>query len=215
MVNRGLIVEEFIPGKAYLIEGKSIGQVKKEIKEWLSKNEVEIVKDERNEIQGYKLDFFKIEVGEVWIHLKLSETVTGTLIIYDQRISRNPLSNSIISIIPNYTVSNYLEELRKDIVRYINRRPEFITGFFDKFYTIFSIVSNLPFFLAILIMFIGPKIVGPYWFKIIVTCILVSIIIGYPAKYYLKRKIQTLSNLPEFKVEEFKGKIDINQKEPK
>jgi hypothetical protein len=208
LVNKGLIVDEFIPGKAYLIEGKSIKQVKKEIKEWLSKNEVEIVKDEGNEIQGYKIDLFKMEVGEVWIHLKLSETVAGTLIIYDQRISRNPLSNLLISNIPIFTVSNYLEELRKDIVRCINRRPEFITGFFDRVYTIFSIASFIPFFLAILIMFIGPKIVGLYWFKIIVTCILFSIITTFPTNYYLRRKIQTSSNLPEYKLEEYKGNIE-------
>ncbi|NMC60101.1 MAG: hypothetical protein GYA51_12095 [Candidatus Methanofastidiosa archaeon] len=206
MANKGIIVEEFIPGKAYLIKGKSIKQVKKEIKKWLSKNEVEIVKDEGNEIQGYRLDFFKINSMGIWLHLKLSATISGTLIIYDNRLFRT-------EIIPIHWpfINTYLEELRKDLIRYLQGRPELIVGYFDKLITKVNLISFIPFFLGILIMFIGPKIVGPYWNKIIIIFILLYLILNLLFGHYLLGKLQKLSNLPEYRVEEYTGKIDLDQ----
>lgn len=200
-----MIVDEFIQGKAYLIKGKSIKQVKKEIKKWLDKNEIEIVKDEGNEIQGYKTTF-GINSTWIWLHLKLSVASSGTLIIYDNRLFRT----EILPIFLPFT-NTYFEELRKDLIRYIQGRPELIVGYFDKLTTKVKTISSIPFFLGILIIFIGPQIVGPCSLKIgFAFGLLYAVLTESTQHYYLLRKIQKLSNLPEYKVEGYQGEIRID-----
>ena len=52
------MTSDFRPGKAYLIEGKGIEQVKGEIKDWLAQKEIEIVYEDPSTIEGFKFDFF-------------------------------------------------------------------------------------------------------------------------------------------------------------
>jgi hypothetical protein len=184
---------EFFPGKAYLIEGKGVEQVKDEIKEWLEKNFGQITEYEDESIMAQ--NFFTMI--EACIELKLYPNKSGAIILYSKR-------RYILDIESFWRVDNYLvDELKNDLVRYVQKREELLTPLIRKF----LILRLSPFIIPFATFFLS--ILGHAKFELVYPLGLLSVAMFIIVNYLFKRKIQKLSNLPEYKVKEYKGDVTI------
>jgi len=196
------MTSDFRPGKAYLIEGKKIEQVKSEIKEWFQKYELATIDTKKEIIDIWSATF----TTELWLHLKIIENSKGTLIVYGNRLFKNELRY-------HYPGVQYAEEIRKDLVRYLQGKKELVIGKLDSYRSRLEALSIIP-FISVFFTFLFSnylfhdratiKIVLILAFLFFAAC---SIFVLY-FEIQLNHKIQKLSNLPEYKVEEYKGEIE-------
>jgi len=188
---------EFFPGKAYLIEDKSIEQVRSKIKEWLEKNEIDILYDCDNLIEGYSLhEVFSLEY-DTWIYLKLLQESSGTVVVFHHKIYNKR------SLLPNLE-----EQKRIDLIRFIEGKEELdidISSFIINFYTYPLIVwflSNLLFIYITTKFFYLPEV-----FKAL--CVVFSFMILICYGHYAQKRALSLAKLPNHYVEEYDKRIDF------
>ncbi|HOI77183.1 MAG TPA: hypothetical protein PLI06_06190 [Methanofastidiosum sp.] len=207
------MTSDFKPGKAYLIEGKGVEQVKDEIKEWFKGNKLEIVIDKENEIGADKKNF--MFNYEVWIHLKLMPSNKGTIVVFSDEFNyfySGFFVNGFLNLI-NLGLGFYMQELRKNLIRYLLNKNQIKIDFQRISFNFF------PFSLATFIIFGLLIIYSPmYVFRSILINIidiqvitLIVLILSVLGLYLIHlRKNRKKANLPEYYVEEYKGEIEID-----
>ena len=189
------IKSDYVPEKTYLINGKSVNQVKGEIGEWLCHNKIEIRFEKRNRIETHGLvPGFTDENINVSIYPK----GPNTLIIFK---SGMPIEDKY---------KNLLEQKRLDLVRFLEGKKELKIKYkmlfiFDA--RVFSFI--LSFFIISLLIIITKNIENT---DFIILPVLILTTIGWIPFYkkYSDEEIQKRANLPEYKVEEYKGEIKID-----
>lgn len=182
---------DFIPDKAYLIKGKGIEQVKKEALESLEKLFCNITE--------YEDDSFTadggIQIPQTRIEFKFYPHGKGTIIAFSRKSHFSD------------TVGKYFEDkfivdvLKKDLVRHAQGREKLLWPTINK-YNIFRVLfSFLVLALLFFLVIFGYIQDGQFIFLGVCT----TSIVAFGIYLLLKLKIQKLSNLPEYKVEEYTG----------
>lgn len=200
---------DFKPGKTYLIEGKSLEQVKSEIKEWLVKNDMGILIDKENEIGADKKNF--LFNYEVWIHLKLKPTNKGTVIIFSDEFNNfysGFLVYGFLNLI-NLGLGFYMQEFRKNLIRYLLNKNQIKIDFQQISFNFFPFCLA-TFIVITLCMLYAPEYLFVHFFEVTMI-FFIFLILSILILYFIHlRKIQRQTDLSEFKVEEFKGEIKID-----
>lgn len=173
------MTSDFRPGKAYLIEGKNIGQVKSEIKEWLGKKQIEI-EEKGDFIQLYKsghktpFHFYALTYGYSDENkIRLVPHDKGTLIIFNKNDS-----------------AIFRHGMRKNLIRSILNKKEILDPNDILLFAVMACI--IPFIIRIRTEFNLLYIV-PF---IVITLLL--------ALYFYSRQKSLLTN-PEYYIEEYKG----------
>lgn len=190
---------DFKPGKAYLIKGKGIEQVKSKIKEWFTKHDFEVLEEGKKEIQGHKEDTW-IKV-DVWIYIKLKLMENGTLLIFHNENIK--WYKVMIIIYPD--LRRYADEWQKNLVRFLSKRKELGLDYYTKYCYIMYISGFIIFVPLIFNIFVQlPDIFKTDPIHLILVFVL--LLLRYLTSMYKLRQ----ANLLEYKVEEYKGETKID-----
>lgn len=189
------IKSDYVPEKTYLVNGKSVNQVKDEIREWLYYNKIEIRFEEENRIETYGIvSGFTDENIDVSVYSK----GPNTLIIFKAGMPTEDKYNKLLG------------QKRLDLVRFLEGKKELKIKYkmlfiFDA--RVFSYI--LSFFIISLLIIITRNIENT---DFIILPVLIIITIGWMPFYkkYSDEEIQKKANFPEYKVEEYKGEIEID-----
>ncbi|KYC51862.1 MAG: hypothetical protein AMQ22_01127 [Candidatus Methanofastidiosum methylothiophilum] len=173
------MTSDFKPGKAYLIEGKGIEQVKSEIKEWLGKKQIEI-EEKGDFIQLYKsghktpFHFYALTYGYSDENkIRLVPHDKGTLIIFNKN-----------------DTAIFRHGMRKNLIRSMQNKKEILDPNDILLFAVMACI--IPFIIRIRTEFNLLYIV-PF---IVITLLL--------ALYFYSRQKSLLTN-PEYYIEEYKG----------
>ncbi|NMC59796.1 MAG: hypothetical protein GYA51_10515 [Candidatus Methanofastidiosa archaeon] len=198
------MTSEFRPGKAYYIKGKRPEEVKHGVEEWFKMHDLATIDTNEEIIDVYEFTF----TSELWLRLKIIENSKGTFIVYDNRLFKNELHYHHLGV-------QYSEEIRKDLVRYLQGKKELVLGRFDSYHSRFDALAIIL-FIPIYFTFLFSN----YLFHDITTRKIVIILafiyftvgsfFGLYFENQLDHKIEKLANLPEYKVEEYEGEIRID-----
>ena len=199
------MTSEFKSGKTYLIEGKGIEQVKNEIKEWFNKYEFEILEEGENEIEGHKKNtWIKFDV---WLYIKFKLMKDGTLLVFHNKNIK--CYEVMVVIYPD--LRRYAGEWQKNLVRFLSGRKELGLDYYAKH---INVIMFIPAFIFTLLLYTpfsqlpeNPFIQWPQKYKatLLICFFLFSSILCFILSMYKLKK----ANLPEYKVEEYKGEIDL------
>lgn len=191
------MTSDFKPGKAYLIKGKDIEQVKQGIKKWLAKNDIELINEDEDIIEANKYGFFVYY--EFYFLVKLIINPLGTLVIFSDKKSKNIFySRNFLEPLPSV-----LLEKRKDMIRFLNGKEELDVDMGA--YARISIFTYIPLSLiAILLLFYIDFYIIFLIFAPLSAFLFITIFVLLP------RQITKNKNLSEYKVEEYKGEIKID-----
>ena len=191
------MTSDFKPGKAYLIEGKGIEQVKSEINEWFAKNNIELINEDEDLIEAHDYGFFYYY--EFYFLVKLVENPEGTLVVFSDKTSKNIFySRNFLEPLPSV-----LLEKRKDMIRFLNGKEELNVDMGA--YARLSIFTYIPLSLiAILLLFYIDFYIIFLIFAPLSTILFITIFVLLP------RHITKNKNLPEYIVEEYKDKIEFD-----
>ncbi|NPV50323.1 MAG: hypothetical protein HPY60_03895 [Candidatus Methanofastidiosum sp.] len=206
------MTSDFKPGKAYLIEGKGIEQVKSEIKDWLTEKGIEVKEEDENSLIAYNY-FYSFKISQIWISLKLENHISETVITFDERVYRFQMW---LIVGGQYY---YLDEIRKDMVRYLKGKDEIGINTIGRY----CALSYLP-MLPALIFWGVPFFSGMFsivleesiW-NLFMKLFLIFILIGNLCSMYLefvplRKKLDALANSYEHYIEKYSGeeyKVDI------
>ncbi|NMC60711.1 MAG: hypothetical protein GYA51_15205 [Candidatus Methanofastidiosa archaeon] len=116
---------KFIVGEKYLVHHKRIGELKEEIKEWLSDNKMTIIREEEDRIKAgrSKFGFFYPNIS---INIKFIQKVSSTVIVFDKNLTKR-------YSIANLGFKKVQIELRKNLIRKLSNQEEIkidLTRFF-------------------------------------------------------------------------------------
>ncbi|KYC51863.1 MAG: hypothetical protein AMQ22_01128 [Candidatus Methanofastidiosum methylothiophilum] len=189
---------EFFPGKVYLIEGKSLEQVRSKVLEWLEKNEIDVIYNNDNLIEGYaKYEHSYGLVYDIWIYLKLLPEHDGTIVVFHHKIYKK--SGQLIAL---------REQKRIDLIRYLNGKEELNIDI-NSFYIKIAIYLPIGFFLSWLILvYITREILNlPEIF--IGVCGVISLFTVVYLYYYNHKRKLSPAKLPNHYVKEYDKKIDF------
>jgi hypothetical protein len=204
------MTSDFKPGKAYLIEGKGIEQVKNDIKEWLTEKGIEVKEEDENSLLAYNY-FYSFKISRIWISLKLENHISGTVITFDERVY-----GFWIWVGAEYY---YLDEIKKDMVRYLKGKKEIGINTIGRHYALTHlpmlpalIFWGVPFFSGMFSIMLEENIWNLF-FKLF----LIFILIGNLSSMYLafipiKKRLDNLANSEEHYIEKYAGeeyKVDI------
>ncbi|NMC58395.1 MAG: hypothetical protein GYA51_03270 [Candidatus Methanofastidiosa archaeon] len=192
------MTSEFFPGKAYLIEGKSIEQVRSKVLEWLEKNQIDVIYDNDNLIEGYaKYEHLYGLVYDIWVYLKLLPEQAGTIVVFHNKLYKK--SEQLIKL---------REQKRVDLIRYLKGKEELNIDI-NSFYIKIAIYLPIGFFLSWLILvYITRKILNlPEIF--IGVCGVISLLTVVYLYYYNHKRTIAPAKLPNHYVEEYDKKIDF------
>ncbi len=192
------MTSEFKSGKTYLIEGKGIEQVKNEIKEWFNKYEFEILEEGENEIEGHKKNtWIKFDV---WLYIKFKLMKDGTLLVFHNKNIK--CYEVMVVIYPD--LRRYAGEWQKNLVRFLSGRKELGLEYYAKY---FHIIVFIPSFIVFILLYtpLGQLPDKYNATPIFIFTALSLLILRYLVSIYKLGQV----NLPEYKVEEYTGKIDI------
>ncbi|NMC59966.1 MAG: hypothetical protein GYA51_11405, partial [Candidatus Methanofastidiosa archaeon] len=143
---------DFIPDKAYLIKSKSLEEVKHGVKEWVRDNNLEIVIDKKNEIGADRKNF--LLNYEIWVHAKLVPSNNGTIVIFGQEYNYFYSGFTVYGVINwiNFGLGYYMQELRKNLIRFILNKKQIKIDFHKVQFNIFpfALAASIVFSLAIL-----------------------------------------------------------------
>jgi len=188
---------EFFPGKAYLIEGKSVEQVREKILEWLDKNEIDLMYDHNNLIEGYSIHESLIFSYDTWVYLKLLPDLKGTVVVFHHKV---------------YKKDSRLSELRKqkrlDLIRFIEGKEELNVNVSDYYIKFFIFPPFVWLFSCLLFNYIVVKILNLPIFFLWAYLVLSFVLIGY-SFYYNQKRGSSLAKLPKHYVEEYDKEIDF------
>ncbi len=188
---------EFFPGKAYLIEGKSLEQVRSKILEWLEKNEIDIVYDHDNLIEGYSIHESLIFSYDTWIYLKLIPGPKGTVVVFHHKVFKK-----------DSRLSELREQKRLDLIRFIEGKEELDIDV-SSYYTInFIFPPFVWLFSCLLFNYIVVKLLNLSVAFLWAYLVLSFVLIGY-SFYYNQKRGSSLAKLPEHYVKEYDKKIDF------
>jgi hypothetical protein len=195
------MTSDFKPGKAYLIEGKNIEQVKSEIKEWFFKNGLELLDEEPYLLEGYKYSIFKYEV---WIKIKLIENSKGILLTFDNRYTKKYL-RFFLTILSK----NFLEEMRKDLIRAISRKKEIKARLI---FGLLNILATIYFFgiTFYIVNFYRINKIESLSIKYFLICFLVYYVLINIIDILTLFIIKNISLNDKYYIEEHKGEIEID-----
>lgn len=188
---------EFFPGKAYLIEGKGIEQVREKILEWLDKKEIDILYDHDNLIEGYASYEHPLIQYDTWIYLKLLQESSGTVVVFHHKPRKK------------YGI---LLELRKqeriDLIRFIEGKEELNIDI-DSFHINFFIYPGIAWFSSTALFFyVAGKLFNlPEIVRSLYGFISMMAVPYY--FYYNKKRVLSLAKLPKHYVEEYDKEIDF------
>jgi len=188
------MTSDFTPGKAYLIEGKGIEQVKSEIKDWLVKNEMEMLMESEDMIEAHRYGFYYYY--EFYFLVKIVENPEGTLAVFSDKISKDILFRNLSARI-------LLKDKREDMIRFLNGKKELNVDL-KAYARIMYLISALIGLIAFLFLFN----IDLYLFFLIFMPI--SLLLTLFNFLLLPWHITKNKNLPEYKVEEYKGEIEID-----
>jgi hypothetical protein len=186
------MTSDFKPGKAYLIKGKDIRQVKKEIKDWLAQNDIEQINEGEDLIEAHAYGFFYYY--DFYFLVKLVENPEGTLVVFSDKVTNR------IVLSPVTTARKFLPDKREDMIRFLNGKKELEIDL-SSYGKIVNLTSAPIVIIGILLFYY----IDLYLFLLIFIPIVVFVSIY---QYSLSRQITKNKNLPEYKVEEYKGEID-------
>ncbi|NMC59820.1 MAG: hypothetical protein GYA51_10635 [Candidatus Methanofastidiosa archaeon] len=184
------MTSDFKPGKAYLIEGKSIEQVKSEIKEWLGKKQIEI--EEKGDFiqlykSGYKTPFHYYALTYGYSDknkIRLVPHDKGTLIIFN-----------------NNDTTIFGQGMRKNLIRSMQNKKEIMDP------NDILVMSGI---ICMSFLFIwlrsGAWTRNGYNFLYNIIFIAITLIL---ALYFYSRQKSLLEN-PDYYIEEYKGEIEID-----
>jgi len=191
------MTSDFKSGKAYLIEGKGIEQVKQGIKEWLAKNNIEMLMKSEDLIEAHDYGFFNYY--EFYFLVKLVENPEGTLVVFSDKTSKNIFySRNFLEPLPSV-----LLEKRKDMIRFLNGKEELNVDMGA--YARLSIFTYIPLSLiAILLLFYID------FYIIFLIFMPISLLLTLFDFVLFPRQITKNKNLPEYNVEEYTGEIKID-----
>ncbi|NPV50728.1 MAG: hypothetical protein HPY60_05975 [Candidatus Methanofastidiosum sp.] len=195
------MTSDFKPGKAYLIEGKSIEQVKGEIKEWFQKHDFEVLEEGKKEIQGRKIPFG--EGYDIWLYIKLKSIKGGTLMVFNNTYVTKYYDWNLIWF---PYLKNYVLEWSKNLVRFLLSREETELNYTNKFFYFGYFLSAVSIILSFILGVSGIISSSAMLLLIIIVCLCLGIGLNVSRILYGNK----LSNLPEYKVEEYKGEIEID-----
>ena len=188
---------DFIPSEKYLIEGKNLEKVKQEIKEWLARNNIEILYESDNYIKASKVSF--LSYYEILIYICLLEHKRGTIVIFDKSLAINKY------ITRNFYNPDLIKEKRKNLIRFLNNKNELQMDF-DKF----LIITLLPLgFIGL----VGAIIILSSDFRdnliFLSSLFVIGLLDALLYFWILPWNMTKNKALLEYRVEEYKGKIDI------
>jgi hypothetical protein len=188
---------DFKPGKAYLIEGKGIEQVKDEIKDWFFNNDLDLLDEGPYNLEGYKFSFiFKYEV---WIKLKLIENPKGVILAFNNHyVKKYPMFP-----FPTVLVRGLIVEMRNNLIRFLIGEKEIkinLDIFYIVLYSIIILVSSLGYYSLLTNGYLDPTLVT--FLVNILLVILISIISWLIVK--------NISLSDKYYLEEYKGEIEID-----
>jgi len=191
------MTSEFIPGKAYLIKGKGIEQVKSEIKEWLAKNDIEMLMESEDIIEAHDYGF--LYYYNFYFLVKLVEIPEGTFVVFSDKISKN------IFFIRNCfePLTSLLDEQRRDMIRFLNGKMELNVSLRS-----FARIVNftyLPISLTLMLLIFFIDFYYLWWISMPIGLLWAIFYFAILPWTMTKNK-----NLPEYKVEEYKGEIEID-----
>lgn len=203
------MTSDFKPGKAYLIEGKGIEEVKSEIKEWLAQKEIEIVYEDPSTIEGFKFDFFFRY--PLRITVKLSERSSGVILAFSNNHIHKPKFLSYEYVynyipIPIFLPRILFWEYFSNMIRFIAGKKEvylnldlfnflYYYGFLF-IYILFELFLNAPLLSKVI------SLSGPQYGVYIIYLILIPMIIWLIVK--------NISLSDKYYIEEYKGEIKID-----
>ena len=204
------MTSDFRPGKAYRIEGKSVEQVKSEIKEWLAEKGIEVKEEDENSLLAYNY-FYSFKIGKIWISLKLENHISGTVITFDERVY-----GFWMWVGAEYY---YLVEIKKDMVRYLKGKKEIGINTIGRYYTLTHlpilpalIFWGIPFFSGMFSIMLEENIWNLF-FKLFLIFILIGNLFSmYLAFIPIKKRLDNLANSEEHYIEKYSGedyKVDI------
>ncbi len=178
------MTSDFKPGKAYLIEGKSIEQVKSEIKEWLGKKQIEI-EEKGDFIQLYKsghktpFHFYSLTYGYSDENkIRLVPQDKGTLIIFNKN-----------------DTAIFRDGMRKNLIRSILNKKEILDP---------NDIIIFAFMACIIPVIIRIRTDSNLLY--ILSFIVITLLL---ALYFYSRQKSLLEN-PDYYIEEYKGEIEID-----
>lgn len=196
------MTSDFIPGKSYYIKGKRPEEVKSEIKEWLDEKGIEVMEEDENSLLAYN-NFYSFKISHIWISLKLKGHVFGTVITFDERV----YGHWVGIVGPEYY---YLDEIKKDIVRYLKGKKEIGIDTIGKYYAL-RYLPMLPALIIFIPLFLG--LGDPLYEKLFLICSYFSSIFGMCLEFFIARKkLENLANSEEHYIEKYAGeeyKADI------
>lgn len=192
------MTSDFKSDKAYLIKGKNASQVKKEAKSWLTENKIKIVSEAENELETAELI---PEYPDDKINLRLSQMERDALVIFRDEKSNKDLKEKII------------EQKKLDLVRFLQGREELKLSYTRitilGSHVFLRILSSFISFMLLLVVYSLDPLID---ISIIIIPVLSLLIISmtYLSRKYSESGIQKQANLPEYMVEEYKGKIELD-----
>jgi hypothetical protein len=193
------ITSDFIPDKAYLIKGKSMEQVKKEAKRWLTENKIKIVSEGENELET---DELIPEYPDDKINLRLSQMGWDTLVIFCDEKSNKDLKEKII------------EQKKLDLVRFLQGREELKLSYSRITVLGTDLFQRILTFLILLALF---QAMNSFYPRINISIIIIpAIFVLIITRLYLSRKygesgIQKMANLPKYKVEGYQEVVILER----